>query len=70
MEQDGKTWISVTDTLDKKDTDVRVVAVNRKGREVKAVRVTSGSVGNATQNTACFALSLKDIQSVRFQSLE
>ncbi|MCD6175568.1 MAG: HEAT repeat domain-containing protein [Planctomycetes bacterium] len=68
MEEDRKTWLPVTHTMDCKVYDVRVIAVHQDGSLLKPIRTQGGSTTGATQLTLCFDMPLEYITEFRVQT--
>jgi beta-lactamase regulating signal transducer with metallopeptidase domain len=68
MEQNQKTWIAITHSIDPKVYDIRIVAETNNGKELKPVQNEQGGVSNAIQNTVSFDAPLENIKAFRLRT--
>ncbi|MBM4103941.1 MAG: hypothetical protein FJ263_07805 [Planctomycetes bacterium] len=68
FEADSNTVMTVTDTVDRNQYDVRIVAVDSAGNEINAIRTEGGGVGKAIQTTVRFEQRLDSLATFRVQT--
>ncbi|MHC4345541.1 MAG: M56 family metallopeptidase, partial [Planctomycetota bacterium] len=68
FEKDGKTWMTVSHSVDTKAYNVGFVAVGKDGNEIKSYRRESGGGGGFVQITAGFDVALENVKKFRLQT--
>ncbi|MBI9016475.1 MAG: hypothetical protein JEZ07_04350 [Phycisphaerae bacterium] len=68
IEENGKTWIAITDTIDRQIYQVRIIALDANGNEFTGMNLDSSGVGDATQTTISIDRPLNGIETVQVQT--